>query len=309
MKSPNLLTLNERQQLEKAFCSLSPLVDDMEPHLKGVIQSSLSSSGSLTRAQLAYKIMLAFGESGGVKLACGIEYLHVASLIFDDLPCMDDATERRGRQCVHKGYGEAAATLGALALITRAYALIWEIINQQHWHERQAASEYLEQQIGAAGILNGQSKDIHFSFDNDSEEQVRQVAMGKTVSLIRLSLVFPAMLGGASKQTLLLLDQLSMYWGLSYQAIDDGKDVLMASADSGKTNGRDLLLSRPNMYLAAGKLKAESMIQNHLSQAEQIIQTLIGSQDKKCSRWFFLKSLQRHMEASFEDITSDALVA
>ena len=44
-----------------------------------------------------------------VDLAEGIEYFHHALLIFDDLPCIDDAVERRGRRCVHRVAGESQA--------------------------------------------------------------------------------------------------------------------------------------------------------------------------------------------------------
>ena len=49
-------------------------------------------------------------------LAIALEYFHTASLVFDDLPCMDNALERRGVPCVHFAFGEAGAILTALAL-------------------------------------------------------------------------------------------------------------------------------------------------------------------------------------------------
>ena len=44
--------------------------------------------------------------------ACAVEMAHAASLILDDLPCMDDAEERRGHPPVHRAFGEATALLG-----------------------------------------------------------------------------------------------------------------------------------------------------------------------------------------------------
>jgi geranylgeranyl diphosphate synthase type II len=76
--------------------------------------------------------------------------------------------------------------------------------------------------------------------------------MCKTVSLIRLTLVLPAILGGASASEMQILERIALYWGLSYQIVDDLKDVLQSSAETGKTVSRDLSLDRPNIALVIG---------------------------------------------------------
>ena len=316
MSAPGILSSAEQDALKAAFFDYSPATEKMEAHLRGVLNQVLGNPGNLTRAQLIFKILCLYGESPtqSMKLACGIEYFHSASLIFDDMPNMDDAMQRRGKACVHHVFGEASSVLGALALITRAYALIWDVINSRPWHERQRASEYLEQQIGASGILNGQSADIHFRGDENLTEKVTEIAMGKTVSLIRLSLVFPAMLGGANQTTLNILDQLSVHWGLAYQAIDDWKDTWMESLDTGKTTNRDFLLSRPNLYHAAGKEQSESLIRGHLNQSSRLMAELSSQDTGKIhqpqnSNWLFLNSLQGYMEETFHSLTFRALVA
>src|SRR5215471_18081618 len=49
------------------------------------------------------------------------ELVHSSSLIFDDLPCMDDAQLRRGRAPLHIEYGEAMAVLVGITLLNSAY--------------------------------------------------------------------------------------------------------------------------------------------------------------------------------------------
>jgi len=313
MKKPELLTSSEKRLLLEAYQDLSPASDSIQSHLKGVLADALHNPGSLTRAQLSFKILSLYGESEkqALELACAIEYFHTASLILDDLPCMDDANIRRGVACVHTTYGEGAAILGALALITRAYALVWGVINSRPWHERQKASEYLEAQIGTTGILNGQALDIHFKAENANGEDVAAVAVGKTVSLIRLSLVFPAMLGGADQATLQNLDQLAYHWGLAYQATDDVKDLTTGSIETGKTPQRDQLLNRPNMALATGPLSNSQWIEFHLHSARQLIQKLVqpktrwSGSDMKIN-WRFLFALQAHMESAASEQLSRA---
>ena len=56
--------------------------------------------------------------------ACGVELLHLASLVADDLPCMDDDDERRGRPSLHRRYSESTALLASYALIAHGYELL-----------------------------------------------------------------------------------------------------------------------------------------------------------------------------------------
>src|SRR5208282_2384695 len=83
-------------------------------------------------------------------------------------------------------------------------------------------------------------------------ETTERIARGKTVSLIRLTLVLPAMLGGASARDLQQMERISVFWGLGYQIVDDLKDVLQSEAQSGKTSARDVLLGRPNIAAVIG---------------------------------------------------------
>ncbi|NJM12209.1 MAG: hypothetical protein HC889_10265 [Synechococcaceae cyanobacterium SM1_2_3] len=78
-----------------------------------------------------------------------MEYFHTASLIFDDLPSMDDAEERRGHPCPHKVHGESAAILGALALINRGYALLWKVLSRLPRQRRHRAAELVESCLGS----------------------------------------------------------------------------------------------------------------------------------------------------------------
>ena len=83
-----------------------------------------------------------------------------------------------------------------------------------------------------------------------------RVAEGKTVPLVRLSLVLPALAGGASEPALDRLEELSRAWGLAYQILDDFKDGLMSREETGKSTARDDVLGRPNLPAAIGRRAA-----------------------------------------------------
>ncbi len=71
--------------------------------------------------------------------ALAVEYFHTASLIADDLPCMDDDDFRRDVPSLHKAFDEARlfwqATL-SLRLDMSGFASMlrsWEMLKSVHW--------------------------------------------------------------------------------------------------------------------------------------------------------------------------------
>lgn len=237
-----------------AFHGRLHVSSELEPTLASTLAHLKAHPGSMVRPHIVSRLAEAYGIEPGpaTDLAIALEYFHTASLVFDDLPCMDNATMRRGAPCVHIAFGESSAILGALALINRAYALTWKALARCAPEVREPALEYLEQHLGTQGLLNGQSLDLNYSELPHTLDSTRRVAQGKTVSLIALTLVLPAMAGGATARELQLLDRISTSWGLSYQIVDDLKDVLESSSKSGKTASRDAYLGRPNTVLAIG---------------------------------------------------------
>jgi geranylgeranyl pyrophosphate synthase len=266
-----------RSRLRLAFQARLPLPQGIEPHLGGALRDTLQHPGSMVRAELAFRIACSFGlpEERSEHLAIAIEYFHTASLLFDDLPSMDDAQVRRGVPCAHRAYGEGAAILAALALINRAYALVWKTVAGLPPEVQSAGLGYLERHLGIAGLLNGQSQDLHYSRLSEDLREPQSIAMGKTVSLIRLSLVLPAIIGQAQPHEASLLDRLAIAWGLSYQTLDDLKDVLEGDGIHGKTAARDACLDRPNMALAIGVPESFDRIERLMHLSSRVIARLV----------------------------------
>ena len=98
-----------------------------------------------------------------MQLAMGLEYFHTASLVFDDLPFMDNAAERRGKPCLHVLFGEACATLAALALINRAYALVWSAVTVGSPFAQQSALRYVERDLGVGQWRHPRAMEVQLS--------------------------------------------------------------------------------------------------------------------------------------------------
>jgi geranylgeranyl diphosphate synthase type II len=294
-----------RSRLRRAFQVRLPLPQGTEPHLGGAVRDTLQHPGSMVRAELAFRIACSFGlsEERSENLAIAIEYFHTASLLFDDLPSMDDARVRRGVPCAHQVYGEGAAILAALALINRAYALVWKSVAGLSPEVQSAGLGYLERHLGIAGLLNGQSQDLHYSLLSEHLREPQSIALGKTVSLIRLALVLPAIIGQAQPHEANLLDRLAIFWGLSYQTLDDLKDVLHGNDVHGKTAARDACLDRPNLALAIGVPESFDRIEGLMNLGSRVIARLV----RHHARLAFLRDVRAQFKKEIASLSEASL--
>jgi geranylgeranyl diphosphate synthase type II len=296
-----------RKNLKDLLADYLPLPAETEPHLKAALEGVLRNPGSMVRPEIVSKMFAAYGlpSEHATELGIALEYFHTSSLLFDDLPCMDDAVERRGAPCAHVQYGEAEAILAALALINKAYGLTWRAIAGCGSTHQITALNYVEQYLGVGGLLNGQSMDLNYGSlrQNPQDHQTTErIAMGKTVSLIRLTLVLPGILGGASAQELQLLERVAICWGLSYQIVDDLKDVLHTPAESGKTVSRDASLGRPNIVLVVGIENAVKRLSRLIHIGDWMLRRIVDLRPDVA----FLQDLRRQLNQEADEIMSSA---
>lgn len=157
---------------------------------------TLLSDGKRIRPLLSVASFEAVGGSGDkiLSYACGLEMAHAASLIVDDLPCMDNDDLRRGLPTCHKVFGEATAFLGSQVLGSEAY-------------NRLLDERCLREMIDTIRIMGiGQH--------NDDPE-------GKTGSLITLSVRIGGIVGGATEEQLKALTTYGKKIGYLFQVVDD----------------------------------------------------------------------------------------
>ena len=160
---------------------------------------------------------------------------------------------------------------------------------------------YIEQCLGVGGLLNGQSLDLHYSTLPHNRETTERIARGKTVSLIRLTLVLPAVLGDASAREIQLFERIALYWGLGYQMVDDLKDVLDSAAEAGKTVARDLLLDRPNVASAMGIPGAVERLTRFIHLGDRTLSRLLQSRLSLS----FLERLRINLEEELARVTGN----
>lgn len=288
-----VLSLPSAAALAVALRELAPGGVQTEPRLAGALAQAVGNPGKLIRARLVHAAAMMHGldEPLALQLACAVEYYHLASLLLDDLPCMDDAETRRGLPCAHRVHGEAATILAALALINRAYALAGFALADQPPQVRLAAMGCLDACLGLPGLVGGQARDLSFATSDRSAREIGRIAAGKTGALFWLAIYFPALLAAPNAAEGRHLKALCVYWGLAFQALDDLGDVGAAepAAAWGKETGRDAALIRPNLAHVLGVDGTRRRITRLLAQADRAVTALALT--RPC--WTYLVTFHR----------------
>ncbi|MEC4748285.1 (2E,6E)-farnesyl diphosphate synthase [Methylomicrobium sp. Wu6] len=197
--------------------------------------------------------------------SCAVEFIHVYSLIHDDLPAMDDDDLRRGKPTCHKAFDEATAILTGDAL----QALAFEVL--AHDPTIKASPENrirmittLARASGSLGMVGGQAIDLASVGTKLNLPELENMHIHKTGALIRAS-VNLATLARADVDTSVAakLDQYAKCIGLSFQVKDDILDEESDTATLGKTQGKDKDNDKPTypalLGLAGAKQKAQEL--------------------------------------------------
>ena len=283
--------LNTSARIQRSLSGYAPTGAAVDPTLRDALADSLRPTGKHYRAGLVLAGCSALGleDSRADQLASSVEYFHTASLLLDDLPCMDDAMLRRGCPCVHTRHGEPATILAALSLISRAYLLAEMAFSDLPGHVRLRAHMLIERRLGASGLTGGQAADLHHNPMDKCARQSGRIALLKTGGLFQLCLLLPSMAAGVRADAESLLKRLAVYWSLAYQISDDIRDLEGSPAQDGKTTGRDRTLDRANLVLTAGHDTARKRLTRLAVLSEKVISKLA----EEDVRWGYLGQFHR----------------
>jgi geranylgeranyl diphosphate synthase type II len=231
-----------RQQIEACLASAIPAAETWPRALHEAQRHALLSPGKRFRPLLTVFLTEGCGGSETAKLAavdvgCVVEMVHAASLILDDLPCMDDADLRRNQPTTHVAFGESTAILSATALLNRAFGIISRL-NTLSPEQRVELSDLLSFSVGSTGLIAGQMADLYNTGDA-SVTEVERVNQLKTGALFDFAADAAAILAGSPAAQRAALKDFSRQIGLAFQSLDDVKDVLQSHLESGKSAGRD----------------------------------------------------------------------
>ncbi|KAK3001798.1 hypothetical protein RJ639_022013 [Escallonia herrerae] len=150
--------------------------------------------------------------------ACALEMVHAASLIHDDLPCMDDDPSRRGRPSNHTVFGVDMAILAGDALFPLGFRHIVSHTPSNLVPEPRLLRVVTEiaRAVGSTGMAAGQFLDLEGG--PNSVEFVQEKKYGE---MGECSAVCGGLLAGAADDDIQRLRRYGRAVGVLYQVVDD----------------------------------------------------------------------------------------
>lgn len=232
------------EMISRAIGDLLPIV-----HPKGLYQASrhlVDAGGKRLRPSM---LLIAAQACGGipeslVPAAVSIELIHNFTLIHDDI--MDNAEIRRGRQSVHKIWGESGAILAGDTLYSKAF----QILGKAQTEPRLILQSLNILSKTCTAICEGQWLDLEFEDRASvSEDEYMEMIEKKTGVLYGASACIGATLSGASEKEVKGLDDFGRLTGMGFQIHDDVLDLTAPSKVLGKRRGGDLVEGKKTLMM------------------------------------------------------------
>ena len=207
--------------------------------LRGAMGHAVLGPAKRVRSVLVVLTGEAFGvaEPTLIQAATAVEMVHAASLVLDDLPAMDDATERRGAPPTHVQFGEATAILTAISLLNEGYRVLATLEGVPARAAADATREMAEA-VGVAGLASGQWRDLNPMPEADAAT-IAETHAGKTGALFGAALAIPAAMAGQSLEQVAKFRAAGIEIGTAFQGYDDLLDRYANRAVIGKDTSAD----------------------------------------------------------------------
>ncbi|MEH7346329.1 polyprenyl synthetase family protein [Bacillus sp. JJ1532] len=207
-------------------------------------------------------------SSAIVPLLRSLEYMHTASLIFDDLPSQDNASIRRGRPTLHQVYNIAITELTGLFLTQKA---IREQASLDQFDSKTvlALIQYSAQMT--EDMCKGQAMDLDSKGKPLTLEQLNMMSFYKTGIAFEASLIMPAMLAQAKQLEIEALKKFAYHAGIAFQIKDDLLDVEGDLVKLGKPIGKDKENNNSTFVSILGVVGARKEMWEHYCLAMEVL--------------------------------------
>lgn len=295
-----------RQDVDRALARFLPAAPACPPRIGEAMRYSVFAGGKRLRPMLALAAAEAVlpdpasARRLAMPAACAVEMIHTYSLVHDDLPSMDDDTLRRGQPTNHVVFGEGLAILAGDALLTEAFALMAREPDAVDGVDPAALAarklrtiRAVSDAAGPCGMVGGQAIDLDAAgsgaaFDADG---LRAMHARKTGALLRASVAAGAIMAGAGDAQIAAIEAYGSELGLAFQIVDDILDVEGASADLGKTAGKDAAAGKPTYPAIYGLAASRELASTSIARATAALQAAgIGGHLDAMARWVLTRT-------------------
>jgi geranylgeranyl diphosphate synthase type I len=213
---------------------LEEVLDAVEPsELADEVRHISLSGGKRVRPTVTVLVCEALGgdPEAAVDFAVGIELVHNASLVIDDI--IDDSDTRRGVESAWAEFGHGPAIIASDGLLGEAFALF-------------SADERAMQVVAESMVELGEGEAVELVAQPTNEEEYLELARRKTGALFRAAAELGAVAADADAYTVEAFGQYAERVGVAFQMRDDVLDATADSEKLGKPAGQDAEMERPS---------------------------------------------------------------
>jgi len=225
---------------------LEAVLDAVEPsELADEVRHVSLSGGKRVRPTVTVLVCEALGGDTGdaVDFAVGIELVHNASLVIDDI--IDESDVRRGVASAWAAFGYGPAIIASDGLLGEAFALF-------------SADERAMQVVAESMVELGEGEATELVARPTDEEEYLELARRKTGALFRAAAELGAVAADADAYTVEAFGQYAERVGIAFQMRDDVLDATADADDLGKPTGLDAEMERPSFVQVTDLTPAEA---------------------------------------------------
>jgi len=244
-------------RLEDVLASVDPA------ELSSELEDVVLAGGKRVRPTVSLLVCEAVGArpEDAVDFAVGVELVHNASLVVDDI--IDESDRRRDAPSAWSAFGHGPALIASDGLIGEAFALF-------------STDERAMRAVSEAMVDLGEGEATELAAMPDSADAYRQLARRKTGALFRAAAELGAIAADADPGTVEAFGQYAEQVGIAFQIRDDVLDATADADQLGKPTGHDAAMERPSIVQvtdlspAAATERARSEADAALEQLETV---------------------------------------
>jgi geranylgeranyl diphosphate synthase type I len=224
---------------------LETVIDDLEPEeLSDEVGHVVLAGGKRVRPAVTILACEAFDgdPDDAVDFAAGIEFVHNASLVIDDI--IDRSAVRRGTPSAWAEFGYGPAIVASDGLLGEAFGLF-------------SAEPRAMRTVAEAMVELGEGEATELADRPTNEAEYMRLARRKTGALFRAAAELGAVAGDAEPHAIDSFGEYAERVGVAFQMRDDVLDATADADDLGKPTGQDAQMDRPSVVQVTSLTPAE----------------------------------------------------
>ncbi len=288
------LALADFEDLLKELSIRSSTVE----RLRAAVLYALFPAGKRVRPRFVFAVAEDFCPGSAARLmlepACAIELLHAASLIHDDLPCMDNDDFRRGRPSCHRAFDEPTALLAADFMISQAFRIVTECGGMA---APQKLAIVAELSRAFSDLCGGQQLDV---CSDCGEFDYRKTITLKTAALFRAAAKIGALSAVVEPLHQAILSNLGTQAGVVFQLVDDYLDRFGSIENRGRPESSDIRNEKHTVFAVS----KEAGLFELRGEYETLLATLRSLESNTARQFLHLRALLESLVARVGELSA-----